>query len=637
MTQESWQTWTLSELTAQVRAEAGFQAIDWHFALFCADSERDPACRSAVFVVAVIASRALREGHGCILIKDIERGPWANAWSERAEWTEATSALPSLLERAHSVTTIVDVVASSSAGDRVIDAPLVDYTTPIVSTPLVFDGDRRVYLTRYYLHELRLAKRLAGLVAPAARHDDPWLIGVEQRLDHYFPPQVDSDAPDLQREAARNALLSRLLVVSGGPGTGKTATVVKILALLVEQAAAAGGQRPRILLLAPTGKAAARLNESIVSALARLELSQAVRAAIEPQAMTIHRALGVRADSATRFVRDANYPLVADIVVVDEGSMVDLAVMRHLCEALSPSARLLILGDRHQLASVEAGSVFSDLCDALLGAQGARLGVGTALVSELTKSYRFKTDSGIAALAECVRRGAWQEFLHTRANHRSDLAFFDAVDERAALRVLLDATERLWMGAFSANTPAQALEHFARFRVLCAHREGVFGVQAINQSIAHHLFERGHLTSPASLSRGHLMMVLENDVALGVNNGDVFIVWPDDEGRLWAWFPVAERQVRRVSLPQLPRHEMCFAMTIHKSQGSEYDAVALVLPAVGSPIMTRELLYTGITRSKERVYVFAADSALQEALEKRVVRRSGLGAMLRRLRVPAPE
>jgi len=629
MNSAMWETWTLEELSAAARAEAGFQAIDWHFALFCAESERDSACRCAVFVVAAIASRALREGHPCIVLEDVEQGPWASAWLEREGWKEATAALSQLLTQARAVTTLTHSTQLTQTADALTPTSAVDDETSPSCAPLVFDGEKRVYLTRYYLHELHLAKSLARLMDTQAPSDDQWMDGLEQRLDEYFPKKEGENGPDLQRAAARNAALRRVLVVSGGPGTGKTATVAKILALLVEQAVALAQPRPRIVLLAPTGKAAARLSESIANALARLELSPATHQAILPHAMTIHRALGVRADSATRFVRDVSYPLVADVVVVDEGSMVDLALMRHLCEALSPTARLIILGDRNQLASVEAGSVFSDLCDALLLTQDKQ-GTQSAAVSELKRSYRFRQDSGIAALSESVRRGVWQEFLHAKDTHHSDLAFHDAIDQRPALRALLHAAERLWLGAFTASTPAQALEHFARFRVLCAHREGAFGVQSVNQSIAHHLFERGHLTSPTNLSRGHLMMVLENDVALGVNNGDVFVVWPDENERLWAYFPAAQQQVRRVALPQLPRHEMCFATTIHKSQGSEYEAVALVLPPVGSPIMTRELLYTSITRAKEQVFVFAAEAALKEALQKQVVRRSGLRAVLER-------
>jgi len=630
MSQDVWGTLTIEALLERVRAAPGFQAIDRQFAVFCAEAERQAACRSAVFVVALVVSRALREGHPCIVLKDIELGPWVSGWLEATGLMEVTATLPCLLKQARSVTTLVSSEPAGSAApalEPVVGPPL---SAQAPATPLVFDGVERVYMTRYYLHEQRLAHSLTRLIDAEDHEDELKLKWLDERLQHYFPLDPAEQEPDLQRLAARNAARSRVLVVSGGPGTGKTATVAKILALLVEQAAFEARSTPRIVLLAPTGKAAARLNESIVGAIERLNLPQAMRATIAPHAMTIHRALGVRADSATRFVRGESYPLVADVVVVDEGSMVDLALMRHLCEALPGTARLLVLGDRNQLASVEAGSVFSDLCEALGQVQASRRDAQPAAVTELTKSYRFKQDSGIAALAESVRLGSWSEFSRVRHAGHSELAFYDAIDERASLRSLLSMAERQWDAAFSSASPEQALEHFARFRVLCAHREGTFGVQSLNQSIAHHLFSRGYLTSPSDLSRGQLLMILENDATLGVNNGDVFVVWPAEDGRLWACFPKGEQLARRVSLPQLPRHELCFAMTVHKSQGSEYAGVALVLPAPGSPVVTRELLYTGITRAKQHVCLFAPEPTLEEAIQKQVVRRSGLSVALRR-------
>lgn len=613
----------LLALIEHVRADVAFLDIDQHFARLCARHEQQGEVQEAVFVVALAVSRALREGHPCVFLPDLYENGWFEGFRHLTPGFEipALDRWGSILTQARSVSITRAYVHGAQ------ETPPI--SPPPISTPLVFDEAGRVYVTRYFIHEWRLAlclKRLRSSSSTRARRSDVAWSWLEERLDRYFPSRA-GEGRDLQREAARSAVIERLMIVSGGPGTGKTSTVVKILALLVEDAYLRHEPAPRISLLAPTGKAAARLNESIVSALSDLGLPEEISRVIRPDATTIHRALGVRPDSNTRFVRDGTNPLMADVVLVDEGSMVDLALMRNLCEALGQKARLLILGDRNQLASVEAGSVFSDLCDAF--SESERSDSGSAMI-ELTRSYRFEAASEIAKMSAAVCAGDWKTILELRARSRGDVVFREAIDDSAAFKGLLDLAFARWKAAFLAATPEAALQEFSKFRILCAHREGPFGVHRLNQAIWQRLSERGGLRSTFGVSRGQLIIILENDAALGLNNGDVAVIWPDGSGHLNACFP-GDREVRRVAVAQLPRHELCFALTIHKSQGSEYDEVALVLPPPGSPILTRELVYTGLTRAKRCVHVYAEEKTLEEAVQRCVRRRSGLSSLLRRL------
>lgn len=602
----------ISALLLTLRASGRIQSIDVHFARYCA-SQGGFGLSPAVALCAAFASAALREGHPClplesvrqVLLGDMEADP---SLEPASSFVETAAQLEVELRASESV--------SSFGRDGNADAR--------PTTPLVLDEEGRLYLTRYYDHEQELARKLAILLRDESTPlDDAW---IEQRLSHHFAAPFDSEV-DLQKEAARVSLRHRFSVISGGPGTGKTATVVKILALLFELAEHLQATPPEILLLAPTGKAAARMWESVQQALGALSLSPGVRERLGGEgslgrATTVHRALGVKGNNPNRFRHDGAHPLRADVVLVDEASMMDLALMRRLVDALGPKTRLILLGDRHQLSSVQAGSVLSELCLELSRDPGRPL-------VELTKSFRFREDSGIATVARHVRQGEADEALSALKAGGPDLSYLSG-EADAALRDEVLSHYAAALRVEASARPEDVLAHLNRFRILCAHRRGAFGVEEMNLKVRRWLADSGLVPAEGENYRGRLLLVCENDYGTGLSNGDVGLMWPNEAGRLACYFVGRTGAVRQLSPAQLPAFESAFALTVHKSQGSEHDHVSVVLPPKDSPLLTRELLYTALTRARSSVAVYGSDESVQEAVRRSVIRHSGLGGTLSR-------
>lgn len=498
-------------------------------------------------------------------------------------------------------------------------SPLVSHPPPDpVPTPLVLDRGDRLYLTRHWLHQAHLARRLLELAEARPPAVDEAVLA--DGLARLFPEGASG-----QRTAAETALGRRLAVISGGPGTGKTATVVRILALLIEQAAARGEAAPAIRLVAPTGKAAARLAESIRDARTSrerpLDAAPEVIEAIEDEASTIHRALGWSPSGDFRY--DADHPLAADVLVVDEASMVDLVLMSRLVQALAPDARLILLGDKDQLASVEAGAVLGDICATALDHAGSSL---HRSVIHLTRSYRFGPDSGIGRLARAIHGERPAEVLSLLARS-PDLQRLQpsAADLGRSLEPLIAEG----FGPYLVHGDPQArLDALGRFRVLCAHRHGPFGVEALNPLVEGILARRHGLEPRGALYRGRPVLITANDYHLHLFNGDVGLLDLDEDGDLRAFFPDADGGLRSFAPARLPPHETVFATTVHKSQGSEFDHVLVILPSSPSPVVTRELLYTAATRARQRVTVVGPDDVIEHAVNTRVARASGLGDLL---------
>ena len=487
--------------------------------------------------------------------------------------------------------------------------------------PLVRDGDR-LYLARYHAWERQIIEAVTRRLEMPDREIDE--AAACEGLARLFPKPA---APvDWQRVAAVLALLRPLCVISGGPGTGKTWTVARILALLRAQP---GGESLRIGLAAPTGKAAGRLAESIAAADPEL-------AGDLPEPVTLHRLLGMR-PGRVRAWFGAERPLPLDLLVVDEVSMVDLPMLARLFAALRPETRLVLLGDRHQLASVEAGRVMADLCgpgggrfsgalaDRVRDLSGDAVPADDGLprmadhLVELTESRRFDPQRGIGRLARAVNAGDADAALAALAGEAE-------VDLRSNDRATLDALLRTHLlpavqAARQAAEPAEALRIMGEVRVLCALREGPQGVCQLNRRMARLLGAEGQVFYP-----GQPIMVTANDYALGLFNGDVGLVLPDADGRLRVWFPDPGRpeSVRGLLAARLPPYETVFAMTIHKSQGSEFDRVVLVLPDADTPLLSRELIYTGITRARESVLLCAGEGVLRAGIARQVERSSGL-------------
>jgi len=507
--------------------------------------------------------------------------------------------------------------------------------------PMILDAQDRLYLHRDFDHERRLAQRLVrAAAAPASVVDS----AARQQLDALFG-RGDGQA-DWQKLAAALALRRRLVVVSGGPGTGKTTTVVNLLACLLAQQPDA-----RIALAAPTGKAAARMSEALRQRAAHLP--PALRERLPRQASTVHRLLGAYPGG---FQHDAAHPLAIDLLVVDEASMLDLALARRLLDAVPDHARLVLLGDKDQLAAVESGAVFAELSadpslgpeciaalaalcgllpEAIVPAAPAEPGALRDTVIWLSRNFRFGADSGIGRAAEHIRQGRSVELLdQLRDAADPSLQWLDdggAAPSTATRQRLLDGYAPYFDALrHDAGDVATVMRAFERFRVLCAVREGPRGVVAINQWLTQQARAAlaGCEVTASPWYRGRPVMVLRNDPVLKLFNGDIGITLPGAQGEPMVHFADVAGAYRAVPALRLPVHDTAFAMTVHKAQGSEFDQLLVLLPAQRSRVLTRELLYTALTRARQRV-VLAADAAVvAAAVAARTERQSGLRARL---------
>lgn len=509
------------------------------------------------------------------------------------------------------------------------------------STPLVL-AHRKLYLHRMWLYEKQVARFFsAGLTSAPVEPGQ-----IRPVLDELF----GDEGNNWQKVAAAVALTRQYSVISGGPGTGKTTTVARLLAALLTLTPG----RLRIRMAAPTGKAAARLTESLGKALQALPVSDTLKARFPQEATTLHRLLG--AQPATRRLRyHAGNPLHLDVLVVDEASMVDLSMMASLISALPPEARVIFLGDRDQLASVEAGAVLGDLCrSAEFGyspARAAELGAltgadiaGTEVAQApavrdslclLQQSYRFSASSGIGQLAAAVNCGDLSRLAAIRRHQ----------DFRDIRLCPLDSTEQ-WQSMLNDISqgyaeviekvnnhvsPAEVLHTFSRYQLLCALREGPFGVSGLNQRIEQRLRQQQRLpsaTGSGNLYAGRPVMITRNDNALGLFNGDIGIMMYDETQQLKVHFLLPDGSVKAVHPSRLPPHDTAWAMTVHKSQGSEFDHTALVLPAQYSPVLSRELVYTAITRARTQLTIYSDEAVFTRAIQSRTRRRSGLSDQL---------
>lgn len=502
--------------------------------------------------------------------------------------------------------------------------------------PLILSAEKRLYLHRYWQYEHNLSQHiLARLQAKAEVFDEQ---AVQQNLQRLFAD--NQQQPDWQKIAALTAIKHRFCVISGGPGTGKTTTVVKLLALLLEQSS----KNLRIALLAPTGKAAMRLQEAINQHKQKLPCDERIKQQIPEATATIHRFLGYRPNSPYfRFNQHNQLPV--DVVVVDEASMVDLALMSKLVQAMPQSARLILLGDKDQLSSVEAGAVLGDLCLGVSNPNSTCLGESnpssthvadgkcqtsvwhSQAVVVLQHSYRFGSDSPIGQLAQAINAGDTRQALkclRKPASEQQPVRWFAHAD--LFNNQVTDLMVQGFRHYLQYSEPHAALAAFEQFRILCAHRQGDYGVSKLNRLIEKLLIRDGLLHIRGRWYPGQPLMITQNDYNLRLFNGDIGIVMPDPQQpqRLLAYFRSAEQDIRHFLPVRLPQHETAYAMTIHKSQGSEFAHVLLILPETTSPVLSRELLYTGVTRAKQGVAVLGSAAVLTDCIQGRALRSSGL-------------
>lgn len=651
-----------------------FSAIDVHFALLITRLHGETLPELALG--AAMASRATREGHICLDLREVAGKPLANdpgglLCPEPDTWCEKLR------------------------GSGVVGLP-GEYK------PLILDHGPQLYLCRYWQYQQKLAEAVKARLARAFSHEsDPaagstrlppsdskasilsspdgttsalpsldgrgwggltWNDTLKARLERLFPPATTNEV-DWQKVAAFAAATSSFCVISGGPGTGKTTTVATILALLLEETPAL---RLRIALAAPTGKAAARLQEAITNAKAGLPCPEAVRQAIPETASTIHRLLGAIPGSPYFRHHEAN-PLPVDVVVIDEASMVDLALMSKLFQALPLRARVILLGDKDQLASVEAGAVLGDICETGKKSFFSR-GFGQAVeeichckldpalladnpaqtpkdcLIQLRKSYRFADAGGIGILSQKVRESdaagamsalrsgeypavSWHEVSF--GSHLAEAIRDELLDGFCAY---FEAVEKLKSqpGGGDATLIGEVFERFGQFRILCAVREGFCGVAALNGLVEQLFAEQRLVPKETRWYVGRPVLIGRNDYNLHLFNGDVGIFLPDPqaESAPRVFFPNPEGGFRAFHPLRLPEHETVFATTVHKSQGSEFNHVMFVLPDRDSPVLTRELVYTAITRARDRVSLWGPESLFLKAVGRSTRRMSGLSRLL---------
>ena len=610
-----------------------------------------------LMVVCVLLSELEGRGHSCLLLDELSGDLGAQLGWTGDEWRELRNS--------------VGAWPKNTAGWRTLLAgceqiwPVGDLD---FQQPLVLDGER-LYLRRYWRDETLVAqavrsRALGGVIAVDA---DTHVLAVRRWLDILFPHAPRGGGPDWQKVACAVAMRGKLGIITGGPGTGKTYTVARLLALLF---ATSGGRHSglRVALAAPTGKAAARLKQSIDEALAGLD--DRVREAMPLRelgaARTLHSLLGARPDTRA-FQHHAGNQLDVDVLIVDEASMIHLEIMSALLAALPPTATLILLGDKDQLASVEAGAVLGDLChNAEAGAylpktlsyvhaaSGQELpahfsGAGGPIAQQtvmLRESRRFGGPIGSLALAVNAGDAAAATAV-LRNSEDGKVAWIDPALPASLLQLALDGRDganggyRSYLQKIKTGIPEgeevvhlawvkSVLNSFETFRILCAVREGEWGVSGLNDVIEQRLQATGLLKRSGEWYVGRPVMVTRNDYGTGVFNGDIGLTLPDPSrpGALRVYFSEGDK-VRSVLATRLRNVETALAMTVHKSQGSEFQHTVLVLPKDSGGMLARELIYTGITRARDYFTLLTPNGqVLLDAIAQRTQRASGLRTLL---------
>ena len=603
-----------------------FSEIDIHFAKFITDfsPDKDPD----IFLAAALVSHATGNGDICFNLETAAGNPLSDKHQDP-----------------------ISILCPKLAVwlEKLKNSPAVG--RPGQMRPLILDEKNRLYLYRYWNYENSLSESIKK------RADSP-VAGLDFKqlkitLDRLFPGSEPQEM-NWQKIAATVASLKYFSVITGGPGTGKTFTVTKVLALLLEQVP---GQKLQIYLAAPTGKAAARLKEAVEQAKSQMNCDESIKAAIPSEAFTIHRMLKPMTGSPY-FRHNRENPLMADVVVVDEASMVDMALMAKLLAAVPENARLILIGDKDQLASVEAGSVLGDICDRNVmhgfsapfmnrikeltgedlehrehGVQttGAQSGLQDAIVV-LQKSYRFAVGSGIGALSRAVNRADPEAAFQMLADKNDKFINWQALK---ADKGLFENLSRQIVSGYQSYLktvdPAATLQRLQRFKILCALNIGPLGVHAINK-LAEQVLRRQNLIPSDPMTEnpwyaGRPVLITRNHYPLRLFNGDIGVTLPDaeaDDDQLAVFFAGDSGAVRRFQPYQLPEHTTVYAMTVHKSQGSEFDEVLCILPDKDFPILTRELIYTALTRARKKITIWGTRSIIRNAIARQIERTSGL-------------
>lgn len=635
-------------------------------------------------LICALLSKQLSQQHTCLPIHQIALDNPMLEQVSHCQITCSHTELTTILAQFPCISSVSNAQDTAS-----LTAPNSTAGSTLVSTPIVLDnGD--LYLQRYYQFETQVSDYLIQL---SKSQGSQVTDATKASLDILFPAPTGDLSPvfDWQKIATATAFSKKLAVITGGPGTGKTTTVTKLLFLLAQESAMT------IKLVAPTGKAAARLSESIKASKVRLKLELAPYAdqinldnlsRVPEEASTLHRLLGVIPNSH-QFRHHKDNPLRLDLLVIDEASMVDLPMMHKVLSALPPHARLILLGDQDQLASVEAGAVLADICAGLKHttphsdskwqmrysasyAQDLSTLTGfdlNAFISESPKigdclcmlmhSHRFKGDAGIGQLAAAVNNSDKARIMQVWQNGYAELSWIEhqkthsgntGLDELLTLAVT-HYSRYLELAKNAHSTPTEIIDCYNEFRILCAMRAGEYGVDGINLGVTNALKQAKLISTELEFYQGRPVIIQSNDYNLGLFNGDIGLILLDsgqseqeqsdkDKGsqprhtpsRLMAHFIQADGSILKVLPARLPNHDTCFAMTVHKSQGSEFNSVSLVLPIWPSlaqkQLLTKELVYTAITRAKQHFTCLGSQTVFEHASLQATQRSSGLARRL---------
>ncbi len=619
------------------QALSGIEAIDYFFAkdvLVAVNCEEADSVQ--LFHLCAALTQSLRQGHVCLPINEVASQQWLapergdSVDEQKSFQFESFTELKALLIRLNIL--------------------------PSDNQLIVFDKDC-LYLKRYWLFERELQQQLSERLTAKARYSN---VDIKACITELFPvdEKLKSTEVDWQEVAVANAINKGFAIIAGGPGTGKTYTVTKLLAAIVSLQQKTQQAALKIALIAPTGKAAQRLSESIINAKAGFTdlVAAKVLSAIPDEAKTIHRLLGV-IPNQPNFKYNENNLLSYDVILIDEVSMVDLPLMTRLFRALKPSAQVIMLGDADQLPSVSAGSVLADIAprphagysvaNSQYLAQVCQSYSLSPSLSEaacqrnsmdyltlLSKSRRFDGAGGIGLLAQAVIAGDVKQSWHLLSEEHNEQLTFEQGELKQWLMPLVD---KYYLPLKQCTDLAQAFALLLKFRILCATRKGAQGVEEINNVIDAMMTGKGTQwqQEPHNLYHGKPIMITENDYQLGLYNGDIGIVWQNDDKQLSVYFEQSSQsdnaeRYKRVMPSRLPSHESVFAMTIHKTQGSEFSHVAMVLPEGGEQsqsqqqLLSRELLYTGITRAKTHLSIASDKVTWQRSVLAKVKRHSQL-------------
>lgn len=651
---------SLPDILKLAEQQGSLTALDRHFALQLSALVADSS--PLLLLLLALLSKHLSAQHSCLPLAHIDAG---NPLDLRS--ADADTMVMCRIDCPQAA--LAENISAFLHDSAVVWVPTADAAIDPDNRPLVLQNER-LYLRRYWHYEKTVATKINLLsvdstIASQLDSSVQMLKQTAELLTQLFPH--DGADTDWQKVAAAIALTRQLAVITGGPGTGKTTTVTKVLLLLLHLQPTL-----KIRMVAPTGKAAARLSESVKNSKLQLQRTltgelaelQHVLPQIPETAATIHRLLGVR-PGESRFRHHHDNPLLLDLLIVDEASMVDLPLMAKLLDALPDNARLILLGDQDQLASVEAGAVLADICQGLKQGEHWEMQYSQRQANRLSElcstlldasdtstkptnlgdslcmlrhSHRFKGDAGIGLLAAAVNQGnidAIQQIWH---KSYQELQWLEHTDDGSGMKALMLQCQQGYQSYLELiqqhATPQQILAAFHQFRVLCAMRAGEFGVDGINIAIIRNLAAKGWLKPTAEFYAGRPVIIRSNDYNLGLFNGDIGLILPDpaQNNRLMTWFERADGSMLKVLPARLPGHDTCFAMTVHKSQGSEFNTVALVLPpkphGPQQQLLCRELLYTAITRARNQFVCLGSLRGFLAASSRLTRRASGLAQRL---------